>query len=90
MTSSKQDRTLVTCCDVLGAFLALFAVTVRPMFSGLSAALHRNILIGLLVPALNKARRHSYEVKQKVQLKGIETGLEFFNAELKTLNSEET
>jgi len=48
------------------------------------------ILIGLLVPALNKARRHSYEVKQKVQLKGIETGLEFLNAELKTLNSEET
>jgi type II secretory pathway pseudopilin PulG len=39
------------------------------------------ILIGLLVPALNKVKRYSYEVKQKAQLKGIETGLEFFNAE---------
>ena len=48
------------------------------------------ILIGLLVPALNKARRHSYEVKQKVQLKGIETGLEFLNAELKILSPKET
>ena len=39
------------------------------------------ILIGLLVPALNRVRRYSYEVKQKAQLKAIETALEFFNAE---------
>ena len=48
------------------------------------------ILVGLLVPALNKARQHSYEAKQKVKLKGIETGLEFFNAELKILSPKET
>ena len=48
------------------------------------------ILVGLLVPALNKARRRSYELKQKVQLKGIETGLEFLNAELKILSPKET
>jgi len=39
------------------------------------------VLIGLLVPALNVVRRYSYEVKQKAQLKGIGTALEFFNAE---------
>ncbi|MBL7188273.1 MAG: hypothetical protein ISS70_18265 [Phycisphaerae bacterium] len=39
------------------------------------------ILIGLLVPALNRVRRYSYEVKQKAQLKAIETALDFFNAE---------
>ena len=48
------------------------------------------ILVGLLVQALNKARRHSYEVKQKVQPKGIETGLEFFNSELRILSPKET
>ncbi len=39
------------------------------------------ILIGLLVPALNRVKRYSYEVKQRAQLKSIETALEFFNAE---------
>ena len=39
------------------------------------------ILIGLLVPALNRVRRYSCEVKQKAQLKGIGTALEFFHAE---------
>jgi type II secretory pathway pseudopilin PulG len=39
------------------------------------------ILIGLLIPALNRVKRYSYEVKQRVQLKGIETALEFFNAD---------
>ena len=48
------------------------------------------ILVGLLVQALNKARRRSYELKQKVQLKGIETGLESFDAELKILSPRET
>ena len=56
----------------------------------LTAMSMTTILVGLLVPALNKARRHSYEVKQEVQLKGIKTGLEFFNAELKILNPKET
>jgi type II secretory pathway pseudopilin PulG len=40
------------------------------------------ILIGLLVPALNKVKRYSYGVKQRAQLKGIETALEFFNTEI--------
>lgn len=40
------------------------------------------ILIGLLVPALNKVKRYSYEVKQKAQLKGIGTALDFIYAEL--------
>ncbi|MFW6024983.1 MAG: type II secretion system protein [Candidatus Woesearchaeota archaeon] len=39
------------------------------------------ILIGLIVPSLNKARRYSLEIVQKVQLKGIGTSLELFNAE---------
>jgi hypothetical protein len=56
----------------------------------LTAMSMTTILVGLLVPALNKARRHSYEVKQKVQMKGIGTGLEFFNTELKILSPKET
>jgi type II secretory pathway pseudopilin PulG len=40
------------------------------------------ILIGLLVPAMNKAKEFSYEVKQKTQLKSIGTALEFFNSQM--------
>ncbi|OHB72872.1 MAG: hypothetical protein A2Z25_05195 [Planctomycetes bacterium RBG_16_55_9] len=39
------------------------------------------ILIGLLVPALNQVRRYAYEVKQKAQLKSIDTAVELFNSE---------
>lgn len=63
----------------------------NPTIVGLLTAVSiTTILVGLLVPALNKARRHSYEVNQKVQLKGIETGLEFFNGELVILSPKET
>jgi len=37
------------------------------------------ILIGLLVPALNKVREFAQEVKQKAQLKSIDTAIELFN-----------
>jgi len=40
------------------------------------------ILIGLLVPALNQVKKYAYEVKQKAQLKSIDTALELFNSEL--------
>jgi type II secretory pathway pseudopilin PulG len=39
------------------------------------------ILIGLLVPALNQVKRYAYEVKQKAQLKSIDTAVELFNSE---------
>jgi len=39
------------------------------------------ILIGLLVPALNQVKRFAYEVKQKAQLKSIETAVELSNSE---------
>ncbi len=39
------------------------------------------ILIGLLVPALNQVKRYAYEVKQRAQLKSIDTALELFNSE---------
>ncbi|MHC4507659.1 MAG: type II secretion system protein [Planctomycetota bacterium] len=39
------------------------------------------ILIGLLVPALNQVRRFAQEVRQKAQLKSIDTALELFNSE---------
>ena len=39
------------------------------------------ILIGLLVPALNQVKRFAYKVKQRAQLKSIETALELFNSE---------
>jgi type II secretory pathway pseudopilin PulG len=39
------------------------------------------ILIGLLVPALNQVKRYAYEVKQKAQLKSIDTAIELFNSE---------
>ena len=39
------------------------------------------ILIGLLVPALNQVKKFAYEVKQKTQLYGIDTSIEFFNSE---------
>ncbi len=40
------------------------------------------ILIGLLVPALNQVKKYAYEVKQRAQLKSIDTALELFNSEL--------
>jgi type II secretory pathway pseudopilin PulG len=40
------------------------------------------ILIGLLVPALNQVKKYAYEVKQKAQLKSIDTAIELFNSEL--------
>ncbi|MHC4204706.1 MAG: type II secretion system protein, partial [Planctomycetota bacterium] len=39
------------------------------------------ILIGLLVPALNQVKRYAYEVKQRAQLKSIDTAIELFNSE---------
>ena len=39
------------------------------------------ILIGLLVPALNKVRRYATGVKQKAQFNAIEAALELFNNE---------
>jgi type II secretory pathway pseudopilin PulG len=39
------------------------------------------ILIGLLVPGLNKVRRYARKVKQKSQFHGIKNGIELFNAE---------
>ncbi|MBP8304200.1 MAG: type II secretion system protein [Phycisphaerae bacterium] len=39
------------------------------------------ILIGLLVPALNRVRRYALDVKQKAQLHAIEAGLEMFRNE---------
>lgn len=39
------------------------------------------ILIGLLVPALNQVKRYAREVKQKAQLKSIDTAIELFNSE---------
>ena len=39
------------------------------------------ILIGLLVPALNKVRQFAYEVKQKAQFHSIDTAIELFNSE---------
>jgi type II secretory pathway pseudopilin PulG len=39
------------------------------------------ILIGLLVPSLNMVRRYAWEVKQKAQLKSIDTAIELFNSE---------
>ena len=39
------------------------------------------ILIGLLVPALNKVKQYAYEVKQQAQFHSIETALELFNSE---------
>ncbi len=40
------------------------------------------ILIGLLVPALNQVKKFAFEVKQKAQLKSIDTAIELFNSEL--------
>jgi len=39
------------------------------------------ILIGLLVPALNQVKRYAYEVKQRAQLRSIDTAIELFNSE---------
>ena len=39
------------------------------------------ILIGLLVPALNKARRYATYVKQKAQLHSMDSAIELFNNE---------
>ena len=39
------------------------------------------ILIGLLVPALNKVRQYAYEVKQKAQFHSIDAAIELFNSE---------
>ncbi len=39
------------------------------------------ILIGLLVPALNQVKKYAYEVKQRAQLKSIDTAVELFNSE---------
>jgi type II secretory pathway pseudopilin PulG len=40
------------------------------------------VLIGLLVPALNKARRYALYVKQKAQLRSMDAAIELFNNEL--------
>jgi len=48
------------------------------------------ILIGLLVPALNKARIYAFKVRQKVQIRNIGMGLTLFEAEMDyTPDSEE-
>jgi len=39
------------------------------------------ILIGLLVPALNKVKQYAYEVKQKAQFHSIDAAIELFNSE---------
>jgi type II secretory pathway pseudopilin PulG len=39
------------------------------------------ILIGLLVPALNKAKKFARDVKQKTQLHAIDAAIELFNSE---------
>jgi type II secretory pathway pseudopilin PulG len=39
------------------------------------------ILIGLLVPALNQVKRFAAEVKQRAELKSIDTAIELFNSE---------
>ena len=38
-------------------------------------------LISLLVPSLNQVKRYAYEVKQRAQLRGIDTAIELFNSE---------
>ncbi len=40
------------------------------------------ILIGLLVPAVNRVRQYANEVRQMTQLQAIGTGIEFFTSEL--------
>ncbi len=42
------------------------------------------ILIGLLVPALNKVRRYAREVKQKAQFHSISAAIELFNTEFES------
>ena len=39
------------------------------------------ILIGILVPAMNRVRRYAREVKQRAQFHSIDVAMEFFNAE---------
>ena len=39
------------------------------------------ILIGLLVPALNKVKQYAYDVKQKAQFHSIDAAIELFNSE---------
>jgi type II secretory pathway pseudopilin PulG len=39
------------------------------------------ILIGLLVPALNKVRQYAYDVKQQAQFHSIDAAIELFNSE---------
>ena len=39
------------------------------------------ILIGLLVPALNKVKQYAYEVKQQAQFHSIDAAIELFNSE---------
>jgi type II secretory pathway pseudopilin PulG len=39
------------------------------------------ILIGLLVPALNKAKKYARDVKQRTQLHAIDAAIELFNSE---------
>jgi len=39
------------------------------------------ILIGLLVPALNKVKQYAYEVKQKAQFHSIDAAIELFNSQ---------
>ncbi len=47
------------------------------------------ILIGLLVPSLNRVRRYSMDVKQKAQFHSISIGIDMFNSEFEGyLNSE--
>ena len=39
------------------------------------------ILIGLLVPALNKVKQYAYDVKQQAQFHSIDAAIELFNSE---------
>ena len=39
------------------------------------------ILIGLLVPALNKVKRYATDVRQKAQLHSMDAAIELFNSE---------
>ncbi|KPL04523.1 MAG: hypothetical protein AMK75_01085, partial [Planctomycetes bacterium SM23_65] len=51
MSSERLSSSLLRISDVLALFLAALAVTVRPMFSGLSPPLQGNILVYWLLVA---------------------------------------